>query len=129
MKNKVIRVFLIALVLAVWGAVIQRAFVRPEVPQDLPLALPLAIVQPAVSDTTVPRYVLARDPFLDGVSPVTIRTGNAPQRVARAAIAAPAAGVRPASAAWPSITINGILRATDGGQFIATATINGKGHV
>jgi hypothetical protein len=30
---------------------------------------------------------------------------------------------------WPSVSVNGILRATDGVHYAATASINGQGHV
>lgn len=129
MKNKVLRVVLIALVLAVWGAVIKRAFVRPEVLPDAAPALSIAAVQPTQSDTTVPRYVLARDPFLDGGATVTLPGVNSTRSTAPRPQQASVVAVRTPSTPWPSITINGILRATDGAQYIATATINGKGHV
>jgi hypothetical protein len=129
MKSKVLRILLVAMVLAVWGAVLKRAFVRPDAMEEVaPVAL-RAAVQPVRNDTAVPRYTLARDPFRDRGPVVTHHTSQAPRTTASSANKPATLEVRAPSTPWPTITINGIFRPTDGAQYVATATINGKGHV
>jgi hypothetical protein len=129
MKSKVLRIVLVGLVLTVWGAVIERAFVRPEVPSEAPsTASPTVPRSPARVDAEV-HYTLARDPFLEGVQVAVARSTNSRSSSGPKAARAIPSEVRAPVVPWPSITINGILRATDGPHYIATATINGKGHV
>lgn len=83
MKQRVVRIALIALVLAVWGAVVARAVRRPA---EQNMASPLGTVEVLDShgpDTsTTIAFTLARDPFLgDGVRPAayTSRESHASQ--------------------------------------------------
>ena len=131
MKQKATRLLLFLLVGVVWGAVIVRAFKRPDPVMDLPsLAEPIAVETSHAAPHAGPLLVLDRDPFLDGtaaaqrtaVRPISTTTTRDPKP--KAAVADP---VR--AKPWPSIKYTGMMRAKAGTASTVFLTINGRSQI
>lgn len=127
MKANATKALLLIAAIAVWAAVLWKAFKKPEAAPALSNAAP-AIATGELTHDAYQELKLARDPFLDEAGqqrmPLPISTANAP----RPTLTAPrhAAPVELKPKAWPSIAYKGMVRDQKSGETVAFMVVNGR---